>query len=113
MKTLVSPPISFKAFKEVSTVSKYGNNGAYHVYFGYTDYRYKYRMNFHCATQEKALRAAYYLLFLSDEVEQRYVEQGEFKISIVCGNQANSFDAEYFTPKYLKQCIANQKAATV
>lgn len=102
MKALISPPISFKAFKEVSTVSKYGNSGAYHVYYGYSDQRYKYRMKFHCANQEKALRAAYYLLFIADKDEQNYVEQGEFKISIVCGNQANSFDAECFNAKYFK-----------
>lgn len=104
-KPLVSPLISFKTFKEVSLVSKYGNNGAYHVYYGYSNSRYTYRIKLHNANQENALRAAYYLLFIAGESEQGYVEQGKFKISIVCGNQANSFYAGDFNARYLRDKI--------
>lgn len=111
-KKLAEGKFSFAAFKKLALVSKYGNNGAFHVYYHYTSpsYSYQYRMKFHNGTAEKALRAAFYLLFFSTyESERRYVRQGEFKISIMCGSQENSFCAERFDAAYLKMKMTDEQ----
>ena len=97
---------TLKAFKETCQAIIYGRqqSGLYHIYYGYDSlsYRYKFRIKCFMATKDKAIRAAYYLLFGNpSELDLKSVDTGGFKISLSFGDNQNSFyakdyDAQYF-----------------
>ncbi len=95
---------TLKAFKETCQAIIYGRqqSGLYHIYYGYDGKcRYKYRIKCFMATKDKAIRAAYYLLYGNpSELELQSVDTGEYKISLSFGDNQNSFYAKDYDANY-------------